>query len=105
MRETPVQVAYPSVDNPHLRLAIGACRFTARPGEGDAWVAGTYHDPTDRRPTRIVEDRPEERRGQAIGRDHRPVRAARGAQQGACPEPAAYLVDQCRPGPARIGHQ
>jgi hypothetical protein len=37
-------------------LAIGACRFRARPGEGDAWVAGTYHDPTDRRPTRIVEE-------------------------------------------------
>ena len=37
-------------------MAIGACRFRARPGEGDAWVAGTYHDPTDRRPTRIVEE-------------------------------------------------
>jgi hypothetical protein len=54
--ETPVHVAYPSVSNPHLRIALGACRFAARPGEGDEWVTGTYNDPTDRRPLRIVED-------------------------------------------------
>ena len=56
MGETPIQVAYPSVDNPHLRIALGACRFAARPGEGDEWIAGTYSDPTDRRPLRIVEE-------------------------------------------------
>src|SRR5215212_8306166 len=56
MGETPIQVAYPSVDNPHLRIALGACRFKARPGEGDEWVAGTYSDPTDRRSLRIVEE-------------------------------------------------
>ena len=56
MGETPIQVAYPSVDNPRLRIALGACRFAARPGEGDEWVAGTYSDPTDRRPLRIVEE-------------------------------------------------
>src|ERR687895_1700335 len=56
MGVTPIQVAYPSVGNPRLRLALGACRFTARPGEGDEWVAGTYSDPTDRRPLRIVEE-------------------------------------------------
>jgi hypothetical protein len=54
--ETPIHVAYPSVDNPQLRLALGACRFTARPGEGDEWVVGTYSDPTERRPLRIVEE-------------------------------------------------
>ena len=58
MRETPIQVAYPSVGNPHLRIALGACRFTAGPGEGDEWVAGTYSDPTDRRPLRIIEEGP-----------------------------------------------
>ncbi len=52
----PIHVAYPSVGDPHLRIALGACRFTARPGEGEEWVAGTYTDPTDRRPLRIVED-------------------------------------------------
>src|SRR5215210_9458885 len=56
MGETPVQVAYPSVGDPHLRIALGACRFRARPGEGDEWVAGTYSDPTDRRPLRIDEE-------------------------------------------------
>src|SRR5919112_3857828 len=56
MGVTPIQVAYPSVGDPHLRIALGACRFTARPGEGEEWVAGTYTDPTDRRPLRIVEE-------------------------------------------------
>src|SRR5215210_3142349 len=51
-----IQVAYPSVGNPHLRVALGACRFAARPAEGDTWVAGTYSDPTNRRPLRIVEE-------------------------------------------------
>src|ERR687898_937092 len=56
MGVTPIQVAYPSVGDPHLRIALGACRFTARPGEGEEWVAGTYTDPTDRRPLSIVEE-------------------------------------------------
>src|ERR671910_1743922 len=56
MGVTPIQVAYPSVGDPHLRIALGACRFTARPGEDEEWVAGTYTDPTDRRPLRIVEE-------------------------------------------------
>jgi hypothetical protein len=56
MGETPVHVAYPAADDPHLRIALGACRFTARPGEGEEWISGTYHDPTDRRPLRISEE-------------------------------------------------
>src|SRR5215211_181640 len=56
MGETPIQIAYPSVGNPHLRIALGACRLKARPGEVDEWIAGTYSDPTDRRPLRIVEE-------------------------------------------------
>ena len=56
MGETPVHVAYPAAGNPHLRIALGACRFTARPGDGEEWVAGTYHDPTDRRPLGIIEE-------------------------------------------------
>jgi hypothetical protein len=56
MGETPINVAYPAAEDPHLRIALGACRFEARPGEGDAWVAGTYHDPTGRRSARIVEE-------------------------------------------------
>ena len=56
MGETPIQVDYPSAGDPQLRIALGACRFAARAGEGDEWVAGTYSDPTDRRPLRIVEE-------------------------------------------------
>jgi hypothetical protein len=56
MGETPINIAYPAAQNLHLRIALGACRFKARPGEGGAWVAGTYNDPTDRRPPRILEE-------------------------------------------------
>jgi hypothetical protein len=56
MRETPIHIAHPSAESPHLRIALGACRFKARPGEGDAWVAGTCHDPTDRRSPRTLEE-------------------------------------------------
>jgi hypothetical protein len=56
MEETPINVAYPAAEDLHLRIALGACRFKARPGEGDAWVAGTYHDPTERRSPRILEE-------------------------------------------------
>src|SRR5215208_5005250 len=58
MGETPVHVAYPAAGEPHLRIALGACRFAARPGEGEEWISGTYHDPTDRRPLRISEEEP-----------------------------------------------
>jgi hypothetical protein len=56
MGDTPIHVAYPSVSNPHLRIALGACRVAGRAGAGNEWVAGTYSDPTDRRPLRIVEE-------------------------------------------------
>jgi len=54
--DTSIHVAYPTAEEPHLRIAVGACRLTARPAGGQGWVAGTYHDPTDRRPLRIIED-------------------------------------------------
>ena len=56
MGDTPIHVAYPTAEEPHLRIAVGACRLTAKPARGEDWVAGTYHDPTDRRPLRIIED-------------------------------------------------
>jgi hypothetical protein len=36
--------------------AVGRGQFKARLGEGDPWVAGTYHDPTDGRSARILEE-------------------------------------------------
>ena len=56
MGETPIRVAYPAADDPQLRIALGACRLKAKPGEGQDWIVGTYHDPTDGRPLRIIED-------------------------------------------------
>src|SRR5215204_1839310 len=56
MEEMPINVAYPAAEDLHLRIALGACRFKVRPGEGDAWVAGTYYDPTNRRAPRILEE-------------------------------------------------
>jgi hypothetical protein len=56
MGDTPIHVAHPSAENPHLRIALGACRFEGGPGEGDAWVTGACHDPTDGRSPRIFEE-------------------------------------------------
>src|SRR5215212_3174688 len=56
MGEMPINVAYPAAEDLRLRIALGACRFKVRLGEGDTWVAGTYHDPTDRRSPRILEE-------------------------------------------------
>lgn len=47
-------VAYPAAEDLHLRIILGACRFSARAGQGDAWVVGSYHDPTGKRAPRIV---------------------------------------------------
>jgi uncharacterized protein YjbI with pentapeptide repeats len=44
--DTPINVAYPAADELHLRIALGACRFEARPGAEQGWVGGTYYDPT-----------------------------------------------------------
>jgi hypothetical protein len=56
MPDTPINVDYPTSDDLHLRIALGACRFKAEPGEEEAWVSGTCHDPTGKRPPRIAEE-------------------------------------------------
>jgi len=56
MENTPIHVAYPEAKDLHLRIALGACRFTARPGAGQDWIAGNYNDPTGSRPVRILEE-------------------------------------------------
>ena len=56
MPDTPINVGYPAADDLHLRIALGACRFKAKPGDGEAWITGTCHDPTGNRPPRIVEE-------------------------------------------------
>jgi hypothetical protein len=56
MLDTPINVVYPASDDLHLRISLGACRFRAEPGEGGAWITGTCHDPTGKRPPRIAEE-------------------------------------------------
>ena len=56
MPDMPINLAYPTSDDLHLRISLGACRFKAEPGEGEAWVTGTCHDPTGKRAPRILEE-------------------------------------------------
>jgi hypothetical protein len=56
MPDIPINVAYPTAEDLHLRIALGACRFKAEPGEGGNWVTGTCHDPTGNRPPRTLEE-------------------------------------------------
>jgi hypothetical protein len=56
MPETPVNLEYPASGELQLRISLGACRFSARPGEGEAWISGICQDPTGKRPPRIVEE-------------------------------------------------
>src|SRR5215204_4904736 len=56
MGDTPINVAYPAAEDLHLRIALGAYRFKARPGDGEDWVAGTCHDPTGKRAPRVLEE-------------------------------------------------
>jgi hypothetical protein len=56
MTDTPINVAYSATEDLHLRIALAACRFKAEPGEGEAWITGTCHDPTAKRLPRIVEE-------------------------------------------------
>lgn len=55
MPDTLINVAYPTADDLHLRIVLGACRLEARPGEGESWVAGNCHYPTDMRRTPIID--------------------------------------------------
>lgn len=56
MTNTPIKVAYPTTEDLHLRIALAACHFKAKPGEGEAWITGTCYDPTGKRPPTIVEE-------------------------------------------------
>jgi len=64
MPDKPIDISYPAADDLHLRIALGACRLEAGPGEGEGWVAGICHYPskirapiidTEKRPVTITE--------------------------------------------------
>jgi hypothetical protein len=49
-----ITVAYPDVADRHLRISVGACRLSVVPGEADAWVTGSYDDPSGALPCEHV---------------------------------------------------
>lgn len=53
---TKINVACPETGDLHLRIGVGACRLKIRPGEGEAWVTGTYDDPTGTLPVKILQE-------------------------------------------------
>ncbi|MGD2077947.1 MAG: hypothetical protein PVH18_06165 [Chloroflexota bacterium] len=53
---TKINIDYPDVKKPRLRLSVGACRMRIGPGDQDTLVSGTYDDPTGSLPLRIVEE-------------------------------------------------
>jgi hypothetical protein len=55
-QRTDINIAYPATADLHLRIGVGACRFRIVPGAYDAWVRGTYHDPTGALPLKITQD-------------------------------------------------
>jgi hypothetical protein len=73
---TTVNVPFPEGGEPHLRISVGACRLRVRPGDGDVWVTGSYHDPTTQVPLRIE-------------RDNRAVRLSQGVE---LRSPPAFLA-------------
>ncbi len=48
-----VSLAYPDADNLHLGIRVGACRLRIVPGDGEAWVTGSYQYPSGALPLKI----------------------------------------------------
>lgn len=44
---------FPNVHSPQLRLSLATCDLTVRPGNGEAWVTGTYDDLGGSLPLRV----------------------------------------------------
>jgi hypothetical protein len=53
---TEINVAYPEASDLQLRITVGACRLKIKPGEGDAWITGSYEDPTGKLPAKILQE-------------------------------------------------
>jgi hypothetical protein len=53
---TPIAISYPNAEHLHLRFGVGACRLVIAPGAGDAWLQGTYRDPSGALPLQITRE-------------------------------------------------
>jgi hypothetical protein len=45
---TPIEVPFPNVAAPHLRITAYACLLQIEPGMAEPWVQGSYQDPSGR---------------------------------------------------------
>jgi hypothetical protein len=50
---TTIDVPFPDVVDPSLRVNLGACRLRVFAGSDGAWVSGSYTDPTGELPLRV----------------------------------------------------
>ncbi|MCL5257500.1 MAG: hypothetical protein M1319_06850 [Chloroflexi bacterium] len=53
---TAINIPFPEAADLHLRITVGACRIRITPGEGEAWVTGSYRDPSHAIPCRIFQE-------------------------------------------------
>src|SRR5512136_1142373 len=53
---TPISIAFPGATDRTLRIAVGACKLKVAPGAGQAWVTGTYTDPSNSLPPLIQQE-------------------------------------------------
>lgn len=51
-----INIPYSEATDLHLRISVGACRLRVMPGEGDAWVSGSYDDPSGSLPYRVTQE-------------------------------------------------
>lgn len=56
MSTTPINIAFPETGDLRLRIAVGACKLNLKPGDTNAWVTGSYDDPSDSLPVKIEQD-------------------------------------------------
>lgn len=42
---SPIHVLYPDSTEWKIRIIADGCQVRKRPGEGEEWLTGTYHDP------------------------------------------------------------
>lgn len=53
---TRIDIPFPTADERHLRIRVGACRLKISPGAGATWVTGSYEDPTGLLPLRVTQE-------------------------------------------------
>ncbi|MDO8735546.1 MAG: hypothetical protein Q7K29_00480 [Thermoleophilia bacterium] len=46
VKSTVIEVPWPETGEPRLKVSVGGCRLKISAVDGDAWVSGTYEDPT-----------------------------------------------------------